>query len=91
MVPSCLSVGLQTERLKRHIGFYRRFPSSLFSRPHLLPPSPQAEKFDGSGQPVVAIKGARLSDFGGRSLSTLFSSTVMVNPDIPEAIRLRAW
>ncbi|XP_040908163.1 replication protein A 70 kDa DNA-binding subunit-like isoform X2 [Toxotes jaculatrix] len=51
----------------------------------------EAEKFDGSGQPVVAIKGARLSDFGGRSLSALFSSTVMVNPDIPEAFRLRAW
>lgn len=51
----------------------------------------QAEKFDGSGQPVVAIKGARLSDFGGRSVSALFSSTVMVNPDTPEAFRLRAW
>ncbi|XP_030601923.1 replication protein A 70 kDa DNA-binding subunit-like isoform X2 [Archocentrus centrarchus] len=51
----------------------------------------EAEKFDGSTQPVVAIKGARLSDFGGRSLSALFSSTVMVNPDIPEAFRLRAW
>ncbi|XP_070839802.1 replication protein A 70 kDa DNA-binding subunit-like isoform X2 [Chaetodon trifascialis] len=51
----------------------------------------EAEKFDGCGQPVVAIKGARLSDFGGRSLSALFSSTVMVNPDIPEAFRLRAW
>ncbi|KAE8287392.1 Replication protein A 70 kDa DNA-binding subunit [Larimichthys crocea] len=51
----------------------------------------EAEKFDCSGQPVVAIKGARLSDFGGRSLSALFSSTVMVNPDIPEAFRLRAW
>lgn len=51
----------------------------------------EAEKFDGSTQPVVAIKGARLSDFGGRSLSALFSSTVMVNPDIPQAFRLRAW
>uniref|UniRef100_A0A671U190 Replication protein A subunit n=1 Tax=Sparus aurata TaxID=8175 RepID=A0A671U190_SPAAU len=51
----------------------------------------EAEKFDASGQPVVAVKGARLSDFGGRSLSALFSSTVMVNPDIPEAFRLRAW
>ncbi|CAN9501139.1 unnamed protein product [Ophioblennius macclurei] len=51
----------------------------------------EAEKFDGSGEPVVAIKGARLSDFGGRSLSALFSSTVMVNPDVPEAFRLRAW
>nr|XP_019952556.1 PREDICTED: replication protein A 70 kDa DNA-binding subunit-like isoform X3 [Paralichthys olivaceus] len=51
----------------------------------------EAEKFDGREQPVVAIKGARLSDFGGISLSALFSSTVMVNPDIPEAFRLRAW
>ncbi|XP_061596844.1 replication protein A 70 kDa DNA-binding subunit-like [Cololabis saira] len=51
----------------------------------------EAETFDGSGEPVIAIKGARLSDFGGRSLSALFSSTVMVNPDIPEAFRLRAW
>ncbi|XP_032389101.1 replication protein A 70 kDa DNA-binding subunit isoform X1 [Etheostoma spectabile] len=51
----------------------------------------EAEKFDGSLEPVVAIKGARLSDFGGISLSALFSSTVMVNPDIPEAFSLRAW
>lgn len=79
------------EHLKWRISFCHLFPSSLFSCPQLLPSSPQAEKFDGSEQPVVAIKGARLSDFGGRSLSTLFSSTVMVNPDIPEAIKLRAW
>ncbi|KAI1903264.1 hypothetical protein AGOR_G00025420 [Albula goreensis] len=51
----------------------------------------EAEKFDGSGQPILAIKGARLSDFGGRSLSALFSSTVMINPDIPEAYKLRGW
>ncbi|KAM4726414.1 replication protein A 70 kDa DNA-binding subunit-like [Anableps anableps] len=51
----------------------------------------EAEKFDDSGQPVVAIKGARLSDFGGISLSALFSSTIMVNPDMAEAFRLRAW
>ncbi|XP_069767270.1 LOW QUALITY PROTEIN: replication protein A 70 kDa DNA-binding subunit [Narcine bancroftii] len=50
-----------------------------------------AEKFDGSGQPVMAIKGARLSDFGGRSLSVLSSSTILMNPDIPEAFKLRAW
>uniref|UniRef100_A0A671UEZ6 Replication protein A subunit n=1 Tax=Sparus aurata TaxID=8175 RepID=A0A671UEZ6_SPAAU len=49
----------------------------------------EAEKFDGSGQPIVAVKGAKLSDFGGRSLSASFSSTVMINPDIPEAYKLR--
>ncbi|KAM4046800.1 replication protein A 70 kDa DNA-binding subunit [Anomaloglossus baeobatrachus] len=50
-----------------------------------------ADKFDGSRQPVIAIKGARLSDFGGRSLSVLSSSTIMINPDIPEAFKLRGW
>ncbi|XP_035648116.1 replication protein A 70 kDa DNA-binding subunit-like [Oncorhynchus keta] len=51
----------------------------------------EAETFDGSGQPILAIKGAKLSDYGGRSLSASFSSTVMVNPDIPEAYKLRGW
>ncbi|KAM9734140.1 replication protein A 70 kDa DNA-binding subunit isoform 2-T2 [Menidia menidia] len=51
----------------------------------------EAEKFEGSGQPVLAIKGAKLSDFGGRSLSASFGSTLMTNPDIPEAYKLRAW
>uniref|UniRef100_G3TEZ6 Replication protein A subunit n=1 Tax=Loxodonta africana TaxID=9785 RepID=G3TEZ6_LOXAF len=50
-----------------------------------------ADKFDGTRQPVMAIKGARVSDFGGRSLSVLSSSTVIVNPDIPEAYKLRGW
>uniref|UniRef100_A0A8C7TZ22 Replication protein A subunit n=1 Tax=Oncorhynchus mykiss TaxID=8022 RepID=A0A8C7TZ22_ONCMY len=51
----------------------------------------EAETFDGSGQPILAIKGAKLSDYGGRSLSASFSSTIMVNPDIPEAYKLRGW
>ncbi|TNN01692.1 hypothetical protein fugu_011074 [Takifugu bimaculatus] len=51
----------------------------------------EAEKFDGSGEPIIAIKGAKLSDFGGCSLSASFSSTLMVNPDIPEAHKLRGW
>ncbi|KAM6164445.1 replication protein A 70 kDa DNA-binding subunit [Rhynchocyon petersi] len=50
-----------------------------------------ADRFDGSRQPVMAIKGARVSDFGGRSLSVLSSSTIIVNPDIPEAYKLRGW
>lgn len=51
----------------------------------------EAEKFEGTGQPIIAIKGAKLSDFGGRSLSASFSSTLMINPDIPEAYKLRGW
>ncbi len=51
----------------------------------------EAEEFDGSGNPVIAIKGARVSDFGGRSLSTTMNGVMSVNPDIPEAHQLRGW
>lgn len=37
-----------------------------------------AETFDGSRHPVLAIKGAKVSDFSGVSLSTLSSSVVQV-------------
>lgn len=40
---------------------------------------------------VLAVKGARVGDFGGRSLSTSNSSDIAVNPDIPEAAALRTW
>ncbi|KAL1919956.1 uncharacterized protein VTP21DRAFT_1888 [Calcarisporiella thermophila] len=52
---------------------------------------PQAETFDGSSQPVVAFKGLRVGDFGGRSLSCISASTFSINPDIPESHRLRGW
>ncbi|KAL4281325.1 hypothetical protein GQ457_03G017910 [Hibiscus cannabinus] len=45
-----------------------------------------ADKF-----PVVAIKSLKVSDFQGVSLSTLGKSKVMINPDIPEAKKLRCW
>jgi len=53
----------------------------------------EAEKFEeyATRNPVVAIKGAKVSDFGGRSLSILNSSIFHVNPDIPEAHQLRGW
>ena len=37
-----------------------------------------AENFDPSGNPVVAIKGAKVSDYNGVSLSTLASSVIQV-------------
>lgn len=41
---------------------------------------------------ILAIKGVKLGDFGGRSLSTMNSSTIEVNPeDVPEAARISAW
>uniref|UniRef100_A0A0D9VR72 Replication protein A subunit n=1 Tax=Leersia perrieri TaxID=77586 RepID=A0A0D9VR72_9ORYZ len=41
--------------------------------------------------PIVAIKCLKVSDFQGLSLSTVGKSTVVVNPDLPEAEKLRAW
>jgi replication factor A1 len=37
-----------------------------------------AENFDPTGNPVVAIKGAKVSDYNGVSLSTLGSSVIQV-------------
>jgi replication factor A1 len=51
----------------------------------------QAETYQANDQPVVAFKGAKVGDFGGRSLSMLSSSTMVMNPDIPEAHVLRGW
>lgn len=51
-----------------------------------------AESFDGSlNKPIIAFKGVKVGDFGGRSLSMFSSSTMMVDPDIPEAHGLRGW
>jgi len=40
---------------------------------------------------IVAVKSCKVSDFGGRSLSSSFQSQIFVNPDHPEAHALRAW
>lgn len=42
-------------------------------------------------KPVIAFKGVSVGDFGGRSLSMFSSSTMHVNPDIPEAHGVRGW
>ena len=42
-------------------------------------------------KPILAVKSARVGDFNGKTLSTVGSSLIMVNPDIPEAGRLRHW
>ncbi|CEH13439.1 probable replication factor-a protein 1 [Ceraceosorus bombacis] len=42
-------------------------------------------------RPIIALKGAKVSDFGGRSLSMFASTSLMVDPDLPEAHGLRGW
>lgn len=51
-----------------------------------------AENFDGSTQPVIIIKGAKVNEFGGgKNISTLSSSVMKINPDIPESHKMRGW
>ncbi|KAK6501945.1 Replication factor A protein 1 [Arthrobotrys musiformis] len=50
-----------------------------------------AEKFEVMPDSVVAVKGVKVSDFGGRSLSMQNSSTMQVDPDLEEAHRLKGW
>ncbi|XP_008557136.1 replication protein A 70 kDa DNA-binding subunit [Microplitis demolitor] len=52
----------------------------------------QAETFDGSNNPVIALKGVRIGEFqSGKNLSTISSTAMQLDPDIPDAHRLRAW
>ncbi|XP_047338059.1 replication protein A 70 kDa DNA-binding subunit B [Impatiens glandulifera] len=41
--------------------------------------------------PVIAIKSLKVGDFNGVSLSTLGRSVLVINPEIPEAGKLRSW
>ncbi len=50
-----------------------------------------AVEFDAKPESVVAFKGVRVSDFGGRSLSLLQSGTMAIDPDITEAHHLKGW
>ena len=50
-----------------------------------------ANSFDTAPESVVAFKGVKVSDFGGRSLSLLSSGSITVNPDIDEAYQLKGW
>ncbi|ORX40177.1 hypothetical protein BD324DRAFT_616671 [Kockovaella imperatae] len=51
----------------------------------------QAENFEHKDEPVIAFKGVKVGDFGGRSLSMFSSATMSLEPDIPEAHQLRGW
>lgn len=51
----------------------------------------QAEAFKSEGYPIIAFKGVKVGDFGGRSLSMFSSSSMTYNPDVGEAHSLRGW
>lgn len=50
-----------------------------------------AVNFNVAPESIVAFKGVKVSDFGGRSLSLLSSGTMTVDPDIGESHRLKGW
>jgi replication factor A1 len=50
-----------------------------------------ATTFDVPLESIIACKGLKVSDFGGRSLSLLSSGSMQTNPDIEESHRLRGW
>ncbi|GKZ52122.1 replication factor A protein 1, partial [Aspergillus brasiliensis] len=48
-----------------------------------------ALNFNALPESVIAFKGVKVSDFGGRSLSLLSSGSMAVDPDIEEAHKLK--
>ncbi|XP_059611665.1 replication protein A 70 kDa DNA-binding subunit [Phlebotomus argentipes] len=51
-----------------------------------------AESFEATYQPVVCIKGCRVTEFGGgKTVSLIGNSMMKLNPDIPEGHRVRGW
>lgn len=78
------------------IGFYSFYTLTLYPLPsiplipHTYPrylhtPISQASTDPGwSLQPIVAFKGVKVGDYGGRSLSLSQNGFFLMNPDIPE-------
>lgn len=53
-----------------------------------------AEEFNdaqAASRPVLAIKGARVNEFQGKTLSVSNASQIAMNPDLPESHELRGW
>lgn len=50
-----------------------------------------AQSFDAPLESVIAFKGVKVSDFGGRSLSLLASGSMAIEPDVEEVHKLRGW
>jgi replication factor A1 len=50
-----------------------------------------ATTFEAQPESIIAFKGAKVSDFNGKSLSLLSSGSMNFDPDIPEAHKLKGW
>ncbi|CAA0820448.1 Replication protein A 70 kDa DNA-binding subunit C [Striga hermonthica] len=41
--------------------------------------------------PVLAVKSCRVNDFCGKSVGTISTSQLFIEPEIPQALKLKAW
>ncbi|XP_027082062.2 replication protein A 70 kDa DNA-binding subunit A-like [Coffea arabica] len=41
--------------------------------------------------PVLAVKSGRINDFNGKAVGTISTSQLFINPDFPEAHKLKEW
>jgi len=51
----------------------------------------EAESFSGNVGDVLAVKGAKVSDYNSKSLGTIIGSMIQVNPENSSASRLLGW
>nr|ADR72941.1 replication protein A1 [Brachionus ibericus] len=52
----------------------------------------QAEDYDPSDSyPVILLKGAKIGDYNGKTLSVASTTVVQINPDLPEAHTVKGW
>lgn len=49
------------------------------------------DMLDSGGFPVLAVKAGKVNDFSGKSVGTISSTQLFINPDISEAASLREW
>jgi replication factor A1 len=50
-----------------------------------------ARKTQLEGNPIIGVKGAKLSSYGGKSLNAPENSNILINPDMPRAKELEEW
>lgn len=49
------------------------------------------EMLETGSSPVLAVKAGKVNDFTGKSITTVFTTQLFINPDFPEAHSLRDW
>uniref|UniRef100_A0A1D1YP03 Replication protein A subunit n=1 Tax=Anthurium amnicola TaxID=1678845 RepID=A0A1D1YP03_9ARAE len=49
------------------------------------------EMLDSGCFPVLAVKAGKINDFSGKTVGTISSTQLFINPDLPEAQSLRDW